>query len=107
MMVNDSPPAILGRRWSIRYRSMALRTAFVARIVVVACEQRQSGVGCVSALEVVRERERRDLSHAAPPFVGGGAQPVSQPTAAEPMPSITLLWAFDDRKARLFSQFPW
>jgi hypothetical protein len=57
MVLNDSMSAILGRRRKIRRRSMAGRTAFVARIVVVACEQWQSGGGRVSALEVVRVRE--------------------------------------------------
>ena len=45
------------------------------------------------------------MSHAGNSLVGAGAQPVSQPTAAEPMSSVASLWAFDERKARFFA-FP-
>jgi hypothetical protein len=54
MVMNEPLPAIFGRRGNVRHRSMAGRTAFVARIVVVARKQWEGGIGGVSAADIVR-----------------------------------------------------
>jgi hypothetical protein len=94
MVMNDSLPAVLGRRRTLRHRSMAGRTAFVARVVVVARKQRETGVGRASALDIGRRRERRGVDHAGDSLLGREHEQVSQPAAAEPLPSVTRLWVF-------------
>src|ERR1700751_2010955 len=97
MMVNDSFSAILGCDRNIRHRPMAGRTAFVARIVVVAREQWESGVSCVSVRDVVREHGGAGHARCFPLFRREHIRSLRR-RRAEPMPSMRSVWAFEARK---------